>query len=62
MRRQRHLPTLLAAVVVVVVALVPMSTSLKMTQDVYEAYGERGGTTELVCKADEVPDQCKFTR
>ena len=61
MRRQRHLPTLLAAVVVVV-ALVPMSTSLKMTQDVYEAYGERGGTTELVCKADEVPDQCKFTR
>ncbi len=43
-------------------ALTPMSNGLRMTQDVYEAYGERGGTAELVCKADEFPDACKFTR
>jgi hypothetical protein len=38
------------------------SEGLKMTQDAYEAYGEPGSITELICKADELPDQCTFTR
>ena len=64
MCQQRHRPTLpfVGDVIDVVVPMLPMSTPLKMTQEVYEAYGESGGTTELICKADEVPDQCKFIR
>ena len=38
------------------------SNGLKMTSDSYEAFGDKGGTTELICKADEIPDTCKFTR
>ena len=38
------------------------SQGIKMTSDLYEAFGEKGGTTELICKADEIPDTCKFTR
>ena len=62
MQRHDQASASLIKAVVVFAYVVSAASALKMTEDVYEAFGDRGGTAELICKADEMPDRCKFIR
>ena len=62
MQRHDQASASLIKAVVVFAYVVSAASALKMTENVYEAFGDRGGTAELICKADEMPDRCKFIR